>query len=167
MYCFAKIMARMESACVLWSAFSSSHLYVKSNASNHTSYLSRVPRVVPVEKKSVMWRNSPQIVMWTNSRLDRLSCGKNSPYEKCEEKMCTIHDVLSHFMLFCCKIVIYVVLSRYLFCCNLSPFAWRKNAAKNCARWEKLTNLRYASNYTKSTFKNQIFTACDKLPVCD
>ena len=40
--------------------------------------------------------------------------------------MCTIYDVLSHFMLFCCKIVIYAVLSRYLFCRDLRAFAWRK-----------------------------------------
>ena len=40
--------------------------------------------------------------------------------------MCTIYDVLSYFMLFCCKIVIYAVLSRYLFCHNLRAFAWRK-----------------------------------------
>ena len=44
----------------------------------HTSYLSRAPRAVPVEKKSVMWRNLStwQIVRWRNSPHDRLSCGK-------------------------------------------------------------------------------------------
>ena len=40
--------------------------------------------------------------------------------------MCTIFDVLSHFMLFCCKILIYAILSRYLFCRDLRAFAWRK-----------------------------------------
>ena len=40
----------------------------RSNTQLHTSYLSRVPWVVPVEKNSVMWRNFStwQIVMWNN-----------------------------------------------------------------------------------------------------
>ena len=83
--------------------------------------------------------------MWANSRHDILLCGQNSPHEKCEENvwcgeiMSTIYNVLSHFMLFCYKIVIYAVLSRYLFCL----FCMEKNSAKNCARGEKMTNIRY------------------------
>ena len=48
----------------------------------HTSYLSRAPRAVPVEKNSVMWRNLStwQIVRWRNSPHDRLTSGKNSPH---------------------------------------------------------------------------------------
>ena len=34
-----------------------SHLGFVQNCNVHTSYLSRAPRAVPVEKKSVMWRN--------------------------------------------------------------------------------------------------------------
>ena len=56
-----------------------------------------------------------QIVRWRNSPHDRLSCGKNSPHEKCEENlkcgeiMCTIYGVLSHFTIFCCKISIFAI----------------------------------------------------------
>ena len=57
--------------------------------------------------------------------------------------MCLIYDVLSHFMLFCCKIVIYTVLSRYLFCRDLRTFAWRKNQPRITPRGEKMTNMRY------------------------
>ena len=58
--------------------------------------------------------------------------------------MCPIYDVLSHFMLFCCKIVIYAVLSRYLFCRNLHVFTWRKIQPRIMPRGEKMTNIRYA-----------------------
>ena len=51
--------------------------------------------------------------------------------------MCPIYDVLSHFMLFCCKIVIYAVLSRYLFCRDLRAFAWRKIQPRITPRVEK------------------------------
>ena len=64
---------------------------------------------VPVEKNSAMWRN-----FRLNAEIVPFKCGENlshgeiSPHEKCGDKsvniMCTIFDVLSHFMLFCCKI---------------------------------------------------------------
>ena len=52
----------------------------------HTSYLSRAPRAVPVEKKSAMWRNfsTEHIVTWRDSPHDRLTRWKSSPREKCE-----------------------------------------------------------------------------------
>ena len=66
-------------------------------------------RVINVEKNSVMWRNFS-----LTAEIVPLKCGENlshgeiSPHEKCGDKsvniMCTIFDVLSHFMLFCCKI---------------------------------------------------------------
>ena len=56
--------------------------------------------------------------------------------------MCPIYDVLSHFMMFCCKIVIYAVLSRYLFCRDLRAFAWRKIQPRITPRGEKMTNIR-------------------------
>ena len=58
--------------------------------------------------------------------------------------MCPIYDVLSHFMMFCCKIVIYAVLSRYLFCRDLRAFAWRKIQPRITPRGEEMTNIRYA-----------------------
>ena len=57
--------------------------------------------------------------------------------------MCSIYDILSHFMMFCCKIVMYAVLSRYLFCRDLRAFAWRKIQPKIAPRGEKMTNMRY------------------------
>ena len=85
----------------------------------------------------VMWRNLTiwQMVRWSNFPHDRLSCGKNSPHEKCEENlkcgeiMCTIYGVLSHFTIFCCTIIffgIYAVLLRNQFWYDLRAFAWRK-----------------------------------------
>ena len=61
--------------------------------------------------------------------------------------MCPIYDVLSHFMMFCCKIVIYAVLSRYLFCRDLRAFAWRKIQPR-IGPVEKMTNIRYAVHCT-------------------
>ena len=40
--------------------------------------------------------------------------------------MCTISDVLSRFMLFCCKIEIYSFLSQYLLSCDIRAFVLRK-----------------------------------------
>ena len=78
--------------------------------------------------------------MWRNFRLNAeivpFKCGENlshgeiSPHEKCGDKsvniMCTIFDVLSHFMLFCCKIFLL---------CDLCCFVAK------CG--EKRTNMRY------------------------
>ena len=74
--------------------------------------------------------------------------------------MCPIYDVLSHFMLFCCKIVIYAVLSRYLFCRNLRAFAWRKIQPRIMPRGEKMTNIRYVAIFKKkSLLKPRIKTS--------
>ena len=120
----------------------------------HTSYLSQTqaPQAVPVEKNSAMWRNyrlTAEIVPFKCG--ENLSHGEISPHEKCGDKsvsiMCTIFDVLSHFMLFCCKIFLLCDLRCFVAKSVLSwftRFGVEKNRAKNCDCGEKRTNMRYA-----------------------
>ena len=120
----------------------------------HTSYLSQAPQAVPVEKNSAMWRN-----FRLNAEIVPFKCGENlshgeiSPHEKCGDKsvniMCTIFDVLSHFMLFCCKIFLLCDLRCFVAKSVLSwftRFGVEKNRAKNCDCGEKRTNMRYVPN---------------------
>ena len=86
--------------------------------------------------------------MWRNFRLNAeivpFKCGENlshgeiSPHEKCGDKsvniMCTIFYVLSHFMLFCCKIFLLCDLRCFVAKSVLSRFTrfgvekiWDKN----------------------------------------
>ena len=47
--------------------------------------------------------------------------------------MCTIHIVLLHFVLFCCKIYNFAIYAIYLTSIFLSRFGMEKNLAKTCA----------------------------------
>ena len=67
-------------------------------------------------------------------------------YGKRGEIMCTMYGVLSHFMLFCSRIsffVIYAVLSRNIYLAIHALLRGEKFNKKNCARGEKMTNMRY------------------------
>ena len=83
---------------------------------------------------------------------------KISPHYKCGDDsvkwrmnnvwiMCTIFDVLSHFLLFCCKISLFYDLRCFVAKSVLSRFTRfgvEKNLVKNFACGEKRTNIRYA-----------------------
>ena len=61
----------------------------------------------------------------------------------------TIFDVLSHFMLFCCKTSLLCDLRCFVVKSVLSQFSRfdvEKNWTKNFACGEKRTNIRYANN---------------------
>ena len=101
---------------------------------DHISYLSRVPRAVPVEKKSAMWRNfcTWHIVTWKRfSTWQNGTLKKFSTWEMWIQSVNWTNDVynLWYFVaLNCWKIrflAIYAVLSRF-FCCDLRAFVWRK-----------------------------------------
>ena len=108
----------------------------------HTSYLSQAPQAVPVEKNSAMWRN-----FRLNAEIVPFKCGENlshgeiSPHEKCGDKsvniMCTIFDVLSHFMLFCCKIFLLCDLRCFV---AKSVLLWFGNVVvcKRALAWRKI-----------------------------
>ena len=80
---------------------------------------------------------------------ENLSHGEISPHEKCGDKsvniMCTIFDVLSHFMLFCCKISLLCDLRCFIEFYFVAIYAlWRgEKLSQNCACGEKMTNMRY------------------------
>ena len=64
--------------------------------------------------------------------------------------MCTIFDVLSHFLLFCCKISLFYDLRCFVAKSVLSRFTRfgvEKNLVKNFACGEKRTNIRYVSAF--------------------
>ena len=65
--------------------------------------------------------------------------------------VCTIYGILLHFTLFCCKIcfflAIFAVLSHDRFL-RFTRYYVEKNLAKNSARGEKMTNMRYAPGLT-------------------
>ena len=127
----------------------------------HTSYLSQAQKAVPVEKNSAMWRN-----FRLNAKIVPFKCGVNlsngeiSPHEKCGDKsvniMCTIFYVLSHFILFCCKIFLLCDLRCFVAKSVLSwftRFAWRKLSQKLCL-WRKTTNMRYVIRGKNGSFGN-------------
>ena len=64
--------------------------------------------------------------------------------------VCTIYGILLHFTLFCCQIcfflAIYAVLSHYRFF-RFTHYYVEKNLAKNSARGEEITNMRYVLKY--------------------
>ena len=73
--------------------------------------------------------------------------------------VCTIYGILLHFTLFCCQIcfflAIYAVLSHYRFF-RFTHYYVEKNLAKNSARGEKMTNMRYALYSPKAQVRNII-----------
>ena len=99
----------------------------------HTSYLSRARG-----ENLVMWRNLStwQMVRWSNSPHDRLSCRKNSRHEKCEDNLWkmwrnNVYNVWCFVAFYIILLqnlffVIYAVLSRNMFPCDSRAFAWRK-----------------------------------------
>ena len=81
----------------------------------HTSYLSRVPRAVPVEKIWSCGEICPHdrwsggvILHMTDCHVEKILHMRNVKKicGKCGEIMCTMYGVLSHFTLFCCRITI-------------------------------------------------------------
>ena len=98
-----------------------------------------------------MWRNlfTWQMVRWSNSPHDRLSCGKNSPHGKCEENM---WKMWRNNVVFC-RILCYFVAESFY--CDLRCFIAKyvssrftrfcvgKFFVKKIARGEKMTNMRY------------------------
>ena len=61
--------------------------------------------------------------------------------------MCTIYGVLLHFTIFCCQISFFCNLRCFVakpVLVRFTRFCVEKNLAKNCARGEKMTNMRYA-----------------------
>ena len=99
----------------------------------------------------VMWRNLStwQMVRWSNSPHDRLSCGKNSPHEKYEENLWKMwrNKVYNVW----CSVAFYIILWFTLFCREIcssrfTRFCVETNFTKNCARGEKMTNMRYVIN---------------------
>ena len=62
--------------------------------------------------------------------------------------VCTIYGILLHSTLFCWKICFFFVNLRWFLSQNgflrFSRFCVEKNLAKNSARGEKMTNMRYA-----------------------
>ena len=110
---------------------------------------------MPVEKKSVMWRNLStwQIVRWRNSPHDILSCGKKFSTWKMWRKpemwrnnvfnvwcFVAFYNILLQNHLF----VIYAVWSRNQFSYDLRAFSWRKLSQKLCP-------LRKITNTTQKT----------------
>ena len=69
--------------------------------------------------------------------------------------MCTSYDVLSHFMLFCCEVVIYAVLSRYLSCgeilhmtdCHVEKILHMTKFSPRAPPVVPVTNIRYVDGY--------------------
>ena len=60
--------------------------------------------------------------------------------------MCTIYGVLLHFTIFCCQISFFCNLRCFVaksVLVRFTRFCVEKNLAKNCARGEKMTNMRY------------------------
>ena len=106
-------------------------------------------------RKSVMWRNFSTWERWRKSFMWRNLSAQPTflqlnwfviSFSITKWIFCTICDVLSHFMLFCCKIsllsdlrylVAKSVLSRFM------HFGVEKIWAKNLVCGEKRTNIRY------------------------
>ena len=72
-------------------------------------------------------------------------------------------SVLSHFPLFCCKIICW----RFLFCRDLHAFAWRKIEPKNCACGEKITNIRFGKTQLNTRSPSFLFTKSKKTKIAN
>ena len=103
----------------------------------HTSYLSRTQGRCPWRKNLScgeisnfctwqMRRNLKFLHMWINFTFHHMT-----DVEKSEISfiMCTIYGILLHFMLFCCKKLIFLRFTLFFaksVCCNLRAIVWRK-----------------------------------------
>ena len=107
-----------------------------------------------VEKVVHMTDGQVEILHMTDCHVEKILHMRNVKkiYGKCGEIMCTMYGVLSHFMLFCSRIsffVIYAVLSRNIYLAIHALLRGEKFNKKNCARGEKMTNMRYGASYLK------------------
>ena len=90
-----------------------------------------------------MWRKLKFLHKWINFKFFHMT-----DVEKSEISfvVCTIYGILLHFTLFCCNfffLAIFAVLSHDRFL-RFTRYYVEKNLAKNSARGEKMTNMRYA-----------------------
>ena len=98
-----------------------------------------------------MWRKLKFLHKWINFKFLHMT-----DVEKSEISfvVCTIYGILLHFTLFCCQIcfflAIYAVLSHYRFF-RFTHYYVEKNLAKNSARGEKMTNMRYGCDRQPQT----------------
>ena len=90
-----------------------------------------------------MWRNLKFLHMWINFTFLHMT-----DVEKSEISfiMCTIYGILLHFTLFWCRICLFLRFT--LFCRKIGLLRFmlycvEKMLAKNSARGEKVTNIRY------------------------
>ena len=84
--------------------------------------------------------------MWSHLKVLPMTYGEFWNIHHYQQIMCTIHGVLSHYILFRCKISFSLDLRCFVaksFCRDLRTIVGRKIWAKNCARGEKITNIRY------------------------
>ena len=59
--------------------------------------------------------------------------------------VCTIYGILLHFTLFCCIFLRFTLFCRIIGFLRFTRYYVEKNLAKNSARGEKMTNMRYAT----------------------
>ena len=89
-----------------------------------------------------MWRKLKFLHKWINFKFLHMTDVEKS---EISFAVCTIYGILLHFTLFCCKISFYAVLSQIRFL-RFTRYCVEKNLAKNSARGEKMTNIRYAQS---------------------